>query len=69
VLLVDRLFLEKMIERVFAQYGRDLHHSPLPEDEWEKLCNHIVQNREIDHKTEWFELVEDAVYEYITNQE
>jgi hypothetical protein len=60
-------FLLKMLKNSFLQYGRDLDVDPLSKDDSLQLIEKITDEKDKD--TEWYEVVEDVVYSYLTNQE
>jgi hypothetical protein len=56
-----------MLKNSFLQYGRDLDIDPLSKDDSLQLIEKITDEK--DNDTEWYEVVEDVVYSYLTNQE
>ncbi|MDQ0161443.1 YqzH family protein [Bacillus alveayuensis] len=65
---MDTKMMKKMIQRSFHQYGCDSF-APLSEEEYERLIKRVLEKKEKEPKEEWYEMVEDIVYEYITNEE
>jgi hypothetical protein len=64
---MENKFLLKMLKNSFLQYGRDLDIDPLSKDDSLQLIEKITDEKDKD--TEWYEVVEDVVYSYLTNQE
>ncbi|OAS87486.1 YqzH family protein [Metabacillus litoralis] len=64
---MENEFLLKMLKNSFLQYGRDLDIDPLSKDDSLQLIEKITNEKDKD--TEWYEVVEDVVYSYLTNQE
>jgi len=66
----DRMqhFIEKKLQKAFAQYGRDLEVDPLTEEEHHALYQTIMAEKKANESCEWFEVIEDTVYDYITNK-
>jgi hypothetical protein len=64
---MENKFLLKMLKNSFLQYGRDLDIDPLLKDDSLQLIEKITNEKDKD--TEWYEIVEDVVYSYLTNQE
>ncbi|MGM0874094.1 MAG: YqzH family protein [Bacillota bacterium] len=64
---MEQKFLLKMLRNSFLQYGRDLDEDPLPKADYIQLIEKITGTKD-DH-SEWYEVVEDVVYGYLTNQE
>ncbi|KKI93064.1 hypothetical protein WQ54_06035 [Bacillus sp. SA1-12] len=64
---MDEKFLLKMLRNSFLQYGRDLNEDPLSKDDYIQLIKKAAIEK--DPNTEWYEVIEDVVYAYITNQE
>jgi hypothetical protein len=64
---MEKKFLFKMLRNSFLQYGRDLEIDPLSNDDYIKIIEKISEEKKKD--TEWYEVVEDIVYGYLTNQE
>lgn len=72
ILLVARCnmedkILKKMLRKSFLQYGRDLDEDPL----YDEVLAYLIQKIKVDKTddSEWYEVVEDVVYSYLTNQE
>lgn len=65
---MEEKLLIKMIEKCFQQYGRNLINNPLDEEEMKELIRELVRQQQVDSSSEWFEMIEDIVYEYVTNQ-
>lgn len=59
--------LMKMLRKSFRQYGRNLDEDPLSEED----SMYLVQKITVDKtkENEWYEVIEDVVYSYLTNQE
>ncbi|WP_243290155.1 YqzH family protein [Bacillus sp. FJAT-47783] len=65
---MERKLLDKMIKKSFLQYERNLTIDPLTEKEYERLYEKICHEKETQKTTEWYEIIEDVVYDYITNK-
>lgn len=63
---MEEKFLLKMLKNSFLQYGQNLNESPLPKDDYIHLLRKIIADKDDD--TEWYEVIEDVVYAYLTNQ-
>ncbi len=59
--------LKKMLRRSFLQYGRNLDVDPLSEEDNIFLIKKITMDKT--DESEWYEVVEDVVYSFLTNQE
>ncbi|WP_078432700.1 YqzH family protein [Metabacillus halosaccharovorans] len=59
--------LKKMLKKSFLQYGRNLDVDPLSEEDNIYLIQKITVDK--NEESEWYEVVEDVVYSYLTNQE
>lgn len=59
--------LKKMLRKSFLQYGRGLDEDPL----YDEVLAYLIQKIKVDKTddSEWYEVVEDVVYSYLTNQE
>ncbi|MGG3803037.1 YqzH family protein [Metabacillus fastidiosus] len=66
---MEEKLLLKMLHKSFQQYGRDLTIDPLNEKEKKELIKEAVKQQQTDPDSEWFEIIEDIIYEYVTNQE
>jgi hypothetical protein len=64
---MEKKFLLKMLRKSFLQYGRHLDEDPLSNEDYIQLMKKITNTKD-DH-SEWYEVVEDVVYGYLTNQE
>ncbi|MGM7721287.1 YqzH family protein [Metabacillus sp. Hm71] len=64
---MEEKFLLKMLRNSFLQYGRDLDKDPLSKDDYIQLLEKAVNEK--DQDTEWYEVIEDIVYGYVTNQD
>jgi hypothetical protein len=64
---MEEKMLRKMLRNCFLQYGRNLDEDPLPEEDTAYVIEKITRDKTED--TEWYEVVEDVVYSYLTNQE
>lgn len=62
---MDEKWIHKMIQQSFQQY--ELAGS-LSEKESHALIAKVIEKKQIE-EAEWFEVVEDVVYGYVTNQE
>ena len=62
----DKILI-KMLRKSFRQYGRNLDEDPLSEED----SMYLVQKITVDKtkENEWYEVIEDVVYSYLTNQE
>jgi hypothetical protein len=64
---MEEKFLLKMLKNSFLQYGRDLDEDPLSKGDYIHLIEKVTNEK--DPNTEWYEVIEDVVYAYLTNQE
>ncbi|MFD2214143.1 MULTISPECIES: YqzH family protein [Bacillaceae] len=64
---MEEKILLKMLRKSFLQYGRNLNEDPLSSEDSAYLLKKIAADKNDD--TEWYEVIEDAVYSYVTNQE
>ena len=64
---MEEKILFKMLRKSFLQYGRNLAEDPLSSEDSAYLLEKIAADKNDD--TEWYEVIEDAVYSYVTNQE
>ncbi|MBM7604523.1 hypothetical protein JOC75_002526 [Metabacillus crassostreae] len=62
---MEEKFLLKMLRKSFLQYGRDLNENPLSKEDTEGLLKQLRKSKTED--TEWYEIIEDIVYSYLTN--
>lgn len=62
---MEEKFLLKMLRKSFLQYGRDLNENPLSKEDTEDLLKQLIKSKTED--TEWYEIIEDIVYSYLTN--
>ncbi|MBZ5750439.1 MULTISPECIES: YqzH family protein [Metabacillus] len=60
-------FVVKMLKKSFLQYGRNIDENPLSEDEHIQIMKKIKEAK--DQTAEWYEVIEDVVYSYLTNQD
>ncbi|AZB43450.1 hypothetical protein CEF21_14675 [Bacillus sp. FJAT-42376] len=60
-------WLEKMLTRAFKQYGRDLEEHPLPEKDMVSFMDDLGRSK--DEETEYYEVIENLVYEYMVNKD
>lgn len=60
-------FVVKMLKKSFLQYGRNIDENPLSEDEHIQIMKKIKETK--DQTAEWYEVIEDVVYSYLTNQD
>lgn len=60
-------FVVKMLKKSFLQYGRNIDENPLSEDELIQIMKKIKEAK--DQTAEWYEVIEDVVYSYLTNQD
>jgi len=63
---MEKKLLIKMIQSSFYQYERDTNEFPLKEEEYDEMIQKIMEEKERDKEKEWFEIIEDIVYEYMT---
>ncbi|MDQ0858505.1 YqzH family protein [Bacillus sp. V2I10] len=61
---MDEKWIYKMIQQSFQQYELE---GSLSEKEAHELVAKVIEKKQ--EETEWFEIVEDVVYGYVTNQE
>lgn len=64
---MEEKFILRMLRNNFLQYGRSLIENPLSEDDYKFIIEKITAEK--DEDTEWYEVIEDVVYAYFTNQE
>jgi hypothetical protein len=62
--IMDEKWIYKMIQQSFQQYELE---GSLSEKEAHELVAKVIEEKQ--EETEWFEIVEDVVYGYVTNQE
>ena len=64
---MDKKLIRKMVQKCFLQYssGEDL--LALSEEDFEKIYSSIAEMETKEPKSEIYEIVNDVVYEYITN--
>jgi hypothetical protein len=62
---MDEKWIYKMIQQSFQQYELE---GSLSEKEAHDLVAKVIEKKQ-QEETEWFEVVEDVVYGYVTNQE
>lgn len=63
---MEKKLLFKMIQSSFYQYERDTTQFPLKKEEYEDMIQKIMREKEKNDEKEWFEIIEDVVYEYLT---
>ncbi|USK32443.1 hypothetical protein LIT25_17795 [Bacillus sp. F19] len=61
---MNEKWIYKMIQQSFQQYELE---GSLSEKEAHELVAKVIEKKQ--EETEWFEVVEDVVYGYVTNQE
>lgn len=64
---MDKKLILKMIQNCFKQYYSDADSLPINSMEMEQLCNKIVKITREEKNVELYEVVNDTVYEYLTN--
>lgn len=69
VTAVEKLFIEKMIENCFKQYGSDMELLPIDAQEMELLYYQVLWGKEAEPEADLYEIVNDAVYEFLTSWE
>lgn len=69
VTAVEKLFIEKMIKNCFKQYGSDMELLPIDAQEIELLYCQICGGKEAEPEADLYEIVNDAVYEFLTSWE
>ncbi|MFY0757694.1 YqzH family protein [Metabacillus dongyingensis] len=62
---MDEKWIYKMIQQSFQQYELE---GSLSKKEAHDLVAKVIEKKQ-QEETEWFEVVEDVVYGYVTNQE
>ncbi|MGP3608333.1 YqzH family protein [Anoxybacillus sp. PDR2] len=65
--MMNEQWLRKLIRNVLHQYGYHPETWNLDEDEWHRLCAYVTAEKEKNRNADIYELVHDAVYEFITN--
>ncbi|MBD1378743.1 YqzH family protein [Metabacillus arenae] len=65
---MEQLLLKK-VQNSFLQYGRNLNIDPLLPEEKQWILEKLEKAKLKDPSAEWYELVEDVVYDYVTNQD
>lgn len=63
---MEEKLIKKMITSCFLQYNHDLDSVPLSEEEYKALYEEICAAKAKDPGHDLFELIEDAVYSYLT---
>ncbi|WP_433742995.1 YqzH family protein [Falsibacillus pallidus] len=63
---MNRKILHKMIEHCFLQYNHVRDSIPLSAEEYDELSARITEEKKKQPDSEIHELVEDVVYEYLT---
>lgn len=63
---MEKKLLKKMIRNGFIQYRHDLESVPLSEDDYERLVGEVVEKLKEDTKVDVFEVINDVVYEYLS---
>lgn len=63
---MERNLVKKMIRNCFIQYQHDWESVPLSEEEYEKMAEEIKELIANDPESDVFEVVQDAVYEYLS---
>ncbi|WP_404442898.1 hypothetical protein LG307_13645 [Sutcliffiella horikoshii] len=63
---MERNLVKKMIRNCFIQYQHDWESVPLSEEEYEKMAEEIKELIANDPESDVYEVVQDAVYEYLS---
>jgi hypothetical protein len=63
---MENKLLKKMIRNCFIQYQHDFDSIPLSEDDYEKMSEEVRRISEEDSSADVFEVVNDVVYEYLS---
>lgn len=63
---MNKNFIQKMIRNCLKQYDSDAETLPIASPEMEKLCRQIAEQIAADPEVELFEVINDAVYEFLT---
>ncbi len=64
---MDRKLICKMIQNCFKQYYSETDTLPVNKEDMEMLCDEIVKIKSEEPNVDLYELVNDTVYEFITN--
>jgi len=63
---MERKLVKKMIRNCFIQYQHDWESVPLSEEEYEKMAEEIKESIANDPESDVYEVIQDAVYEYLS---
>jgi hypothetical protein len=64
---VDKKLIAKMIQNCFKQYYSDADILPLNSEDMDILCSQILKIKNEEPGIDLYELVNDQVYEFLTN--
>lgn len=64
---MDEKFVRKLIRNYFYQYNHDRDSVPLTEANYKELLIKIKELQLLDPETNLHDMINDVVYEYITN--
>jgi hypothetical protein len=64
---VEKKLISKMIQNCFKQYYSDVDTLPLNNEDMDMLCNQIVKIKSEEPGIDLYEVVNDRVYEFLTN--
>ncbi|PLR99834.1 YqzH family protein [Bacillus sp. T33-2] len=64
---VDEKLIRKMIEKCFRQYRHESDELPLNEQDYKILCRKIAEMKANEPGADLHDIINDAVYEYLTN--
>ncbi|CAM3797238.1 YqzH family protein [Mesobacillus zeae] len=65
---MDRSYIEKMVRKCFLQYSYERDSMPLSGEDLEKIFGKIEKTRGEDPGADLIDIINDAVYEYLSNQ-
>ncbi|MFS0863449.1 YqzH family protein [Fredinandcohnia sp. 179-A 10B2 NHS] len=64
---MDEKFIRKLIRNYFYQYHHDNDSVPLTEADYKELLVKIKELQQLDPETTLHDIINDLVYEYLTN--
>ncbi|WP_077213885.1 YqzH family protein [Bacillus dakarensis] len=65
---MDKKFIYKMVRNCFKQYHNEHEDFPIKEGDYERLYKKIITAKEKDHESTLHDIINDIVYEFITNE-
>lgn len=66
---VEKKLISKMIQNCFKQYYSDADTLPLNSEDMDMLCNQILKIKSEEPGVDLYEVVNDRVYEFLTNEQ